>query len=219
MKKYLVTGAGGFIGKHMVLTLQSMGKEVLSYHHTQSDELLESLCRQCSIVFHLAGVNRPKQETEYDAGNAGFTQKVITMLEKADNPCPVIYASSVQAKENNPYGESKRKAEELLSAYAQRTGAPVKIYRLPNVFGKWCRPNYNSAVATFCYNQSRGIPLTVKEPMRQMELVHIDDVVNDFLYVSADNPSKPGNYVEPRMIYRRRLADIADLIRSFDDIG
>ena len=201
--KILVTGAGGFIGKNLIATLKVCGHEVFEYHHTAGLEALEKFCRECEFVFHLAGVNRPKDFDEYTTGNTQFTAELIRLL--ADNPCPIVFTSSIQAESDNPYGRSKLAAEEILRKHSART----LIYRLPNVFGKWCSPNYNSAVATFCFNAAHDLPLQINDPAREMTLIYIDDVVAEFVRVLNGN--------EPKSIptYKKNLAELAELIQSF----
>lgn len=201
--KILVTGAGGFIGKNLIATLKIGGHEVFEYHHAAGLEMLEKFCHDCEFVYHLAGVNRPKSIEEFTAGNTHFTAELIGLL--ADNPCPIVFTSSIQVEQDNPYGRSKAAAEKILREHSARTF----IYRLPNVFGKWCRPNYNSAVATFCFNAARGLPLKVNEPSREMTLVYIDDVIKEFMRVLEGD--------EPQAIptYRKNLQELAALIQSF----
>lgn len=215
MKKCLVTGANGFIGRNLVLWLEQAGYDVIPYHHSDGDALLEHCCRGCDIVFHLAGVNRPENPKEYEEGNAGFTKKLVDMLERSGNVCPVIFASSIQAGQNNHYGISKQHAEEILLEHAKAASTYVRIYRLPNVFGKWCRPNYNSAIATFCYNKANELPLVVHDASRLMELVHVDDVMEEFLRVMEADLVKEDCYVEVPVVYRKTLGEIASMIQSF----
>ena len=200
--KILITGAGGFIGKNLIANLRGE-HEILEYHHAAGLETLEKLCRECEFVFHLAGVNRPENPDEYTTGNEIFTAELVKLL--ADNPCPIIFTSSIQAELDNPYGRSKLAAEKILRAQSAR----AVIYRLPNVFGKWCRPNYNSAVATFCFNAAHNLPLQVNDPAREMKLVYIDDVIKEFLRVLKGD--------EPQSIptYKINLQKLAELIQSF----
>src|SRR5690606_22620094 len=158
----LITGANGFVGKNLQLHLaERSGVEVLCFtrEHTQADLL--QLVADADLVFHLAGVNRPQDPAEFQQGNADLTQALCDALQQAGKAIPVVYSSSIQAAADNPYGASKRAAEDALLAFAQRSGAPVFIYRLANVFGKWARPNYNSAVATFCHNTSQGLLIQI----------------------------------------------------------
>ena len=203
--KILVTGAGGFIGKNLVATLKTFGHEVFEYHHAAGIETLEKFCRDCEFVFHLAGVNRPKNFDEFISGNENFTAELVKLLERAENFCPIVFASSIQVEQDNPYGRSKLAAEKILQAHSARAA----IYRLPNVFGKWCRQNYNSAIATFCFNAARGLPLQVNDPAREMHLVYIDDVIKEFFRVLEGG--------EPQAIptYKKNLQELADLIKSF----
>ena len=204
--KILVTGAGGFIGKNLVATLRADGvHEIFEYHHAAGLETLEKFCRECEFVFHLAGVNRPKNPDEFTTGNENFTAELVKFLARAENACPIVFTSSIQAKLDNPYGRSKLAAEKILRAYSAR----AVIYRLPNVFGKWCRPNYNSAIATFCFNAARGLPLQVNDPAREMNLVYVDDVIKEFLRVLDGEES------QPIPSYKKNLQELAELIQSF----
>jgi UDP-2-acetamido-2,6-beta-L-arabino-hexul-4-ose reductase len=154
----LVTGANGFIGKNLVVALKSQKCTTVFEYDLDTDlALLDEYCKQADFVFHLAGVNRPKEQSEFIEGNLGFTSKLLETLEKHNNTCPVMISSSIQATLDNPYGQSKKAGEDLLFKYGQQTGAKVLVYRFPNVFGKWCRPNYNSAIATFCHNLAREV--------------------------------------------------------------
>ena len=215
MRKCLVTGAGGFLGKNLVLSLEQAGIPVLPYHHEDGEEALAACCRECSLVFHLAGVNRPEKTEEYELGNVGFTGKLVKTLEQVGNLCPIVFSSSVQAEQENPYGGSKRRAEGLLLEYGKRTDAAVRIYRLPNVFGKWCRPNYNSVIATFCHNQARGLPLVVNDAVHPLRLVYVDDVVREFLRMLEDAINEGGEFREISVTYQRTVGEIASLVRSF----
>lgn len=203
--KILVTGAGGFIGKNLIATLKVSGHDVLEYHHAAGLETLERFCGECEFVFHLAGVNRPESLDEFTTGNERFTAELVNFLKQADNNCPIVFTSSTQAELDNPYGRSKLEAEEILRAHSART----LIYRLPNVFGKWCRPNYNSVVATFCFNAAHNLPLQVNDPAREMTLVYVDDVVKEFMSVLSG--------MEPQTLptYRINLQELAGLIQTF----
>ncbi|MBQ7563647.1 MAG: NAD-dependent epimerase/dehydratase family protein [Lachnospiraceae bacterium] len=178
----LVTGAKGFIGKNLVAELKNRDPfEVFEYDLGSTSEELSLYCAECDFVFHLAGVNRPKDPADFMKGNCGFLEEVVSLLKKNGNPAPLLISSSIQAALENPYGESKLAAEELLLSYTKETGAPVFIYRLPNVFGKWCRPNYNSVVATFCYNIAHSLPIRIDNEETELSLIYIDDVVELFL--------------------------------------
>ena len=193
----LLTGSGGFVGKNLTESLKNIrdGKdrtrnlkigEILEYHHDMSSAVLAEYCGRADFVFHLAGVNRPESPEEFQEGNAGFTEKLLNTLKEQNNPCPVLLSSSIQATGIGRYGESdygrsKKAGEELVFQYGRETGAPVLVYRFPNLFGKWCRPNYNSAVATFCHNMANGLPIHVSDPSTELELLYIDDLVNELL--------------------------------------
>lgn len=228
-KKILVTGAHGFIGKNLIKRLQYNGyDDILGFVRESTDEELKLYCREAEFVFHLAGVNRPESEQEFMDGNTGLTKRLIGYLEEADNNCPVVFSSSVQAGSDdpgNPYGASKRGAESALYLHGKKTGAPVLIYRLPNVFGKWSRPDYNSAVATFCHNIARGLPIRVNDPERIMLLAYIDDVVSEFMEdLSVLSEQRPlvgigREYTDLRCpVYEASLESIADTIKSFPEI-
>lgn len=228
--KVLITGANGFIGKNLTAALRyGGGPEALLYDTDREKETLARFAAECDFVVHLAGVNRPPAQEDFMTGNAGFTAELLAALEKAGNGCPVLMTSSVQAALDNPYGRSKLAAEELLFAHAERTGAEVFVYRLPNVFGKWCRPQYNSAVATFCYNVARGLPITVTDPAICLTLVYIDDVVEEILRViretdaPKEGPDAPAADVPQRKIlqvpvsYQATLGRITALLYGFKE--
>ena len=178
--RVLVTGAKGFVGRNLCLALSQMEDvEVLRYDLGNTPEELAEWAGTCDFVFHLAGVNRPKDPAEFATGNTGFTEDLLALLER--RPVPVLLSSSIQAALDNPYGVSKRAAEDAVRAYGARTGAAVFVYRLANVFGKWCRPNYNSAVATWCHNRARGLDIQVRDRAATVTLVYIDDVVESFI--------------------------------------
>ncbi len=212
--KILVTGSKGFIGRNLVCALRSRGcGEILECNTDTSPDFLERCCLECDFVFHLAGVNRPEHIDEYGEGNRDFTKKLVGLLEKGSR-APLVFASSVQAELDNPYGISKRECEQILKNY-KACGAEVYIYRFPNVFGKWCRPNYNSAVATFCYNAARGISIEVHDKHRQMHLVYIDDLVEELIACLNGIPRQKGDlcYVDP--VYTRNLEAVAEIITGF----
>lgn len=214
----VVTGAQGFIGKNLVAWLARRPDiELLPFDQDRSRaELAEALAR-ASFVFHLAGINRPQNEDEFRTGNAELTRWVCETLLAAGNRAPVLLSSSIQADLDNPYGVSKRAAEDALARYAEQGGTAI-IYRLTNVFGKWCRPNYNSVVATFCHNTARGLPLTISDPARELELVHVDDVARAF--VGELDAPREGHLLrrEAGPIYRITLGRLAELIRAFPEM-
>ena len=219
MKKVLVTGAAGFIGKNLVAALRR--REDVSLSTITSDDdwptLAEALL-QADVIYHLAGINRPKTEDEFTTGNAGLTLQITSHLEELGRKSTIVLPSSIQAELDNPYGRSKKAAEESLIDYARRTGASVAIYRLPNVFGKWSRPNYNTVVATFCYNIARDIDITISDPERELELVYIDDVVNTFLrHLDSENEPQRIRYSVPRT-FRITLGELANRIRTLHQI-
>jgi len=212
----LVTGAKGFIGKNLIIELENRkGVNILEYDIDTDPALLDEYCKCTDFVFHLAGVNRPKDQSEFIEGNFGFTSKLLDTLKKHDNTCPILFSSSIQATLNNPYGQSKKAGEDLLFKYAQETGAKVLVYRFPNVFGKWCRPNYNSAIATFCHNVARELPITVNDPDVTMSLVYIDDVVEELINALGGKENRVGDFCEVREVYQKKLGEIVDLIYSF----
>lgn len=181
MKTILVTGSQGFIGKNLHHELQNREYEVLSIDSSSSESQLEESLLKADFIIHTAGVNRPKDESDFEVVNKGLTEKITTFLKKENKKTPILITSSAQATLDNPYGKSKAAAEEELTQYKDSTGAKVYIYRLPGVFGKWSKPNYNSVVATFCNNIANGLPVTINDPSYNITLVYIDDVVKEFL--------------------------------------
>jgi UDP-2-acetamido-2,6-beta-L-arabino-hexul-4-ose reductase len=214
--KILVTGANGFIGKNLIAELRNRKYEnIFEYDRDTDSSLLDEYCKEADFVFHLAGVNRPKEKSEFMEGNFGFTSDLLDSLKKHNNTCPVMISSSIQAELNNPYGESKKAGEDLLFSYGEETGAKVLVYRFPNVFGKWCRPNYNSAVATFCHNIAHDLPIQVNDSNVVMNLVYIDDVVNELINALEGNENKVGEFCEVPVVHTITLGEIVDLIYSF----
>ena len=227
----LVTGANGFVGRNLVSQLENIasgkarnyaiaGEElhVLCYDVDSDPAALEEYCRQADFVFNLAGVNRPQDPSEFMKGNFGFASLLLDTLKKCGNTCPVMISSSTQAALDNPYGESKRAGEELLFEYGRETGAKVLVYRFPNVFGKWCRPNYNSAVATFCHNIAHGLPIRVNDPSVVMHLVYIDDVVDELIGALSGDEHRAGAFCEVPVVHEITLGGIVDLLYSFRDM-
>lgn len=214
--KILVTGAKGFIGKNLIAELKNRKyNDIFEYDKETDSALFDKYCKESDFVFHLAGVNRPKEQSEFMEGNFGFTSDLLDTLKKFKNTCPVMISSSIQAELNNPYGESKKAGEELLFNFRRETGAKVLVYRFPNVFGKWCRPNYNSAVATFCHNAAQALPIQVNDPNVVMKLVYIDDVVNELINALEGNESKVKEFCEVPIVHTIILGEIVDLIYSF----
>jgi len=224
--KVLITGANGFVGKNLQLHLSERSDVKVSCFTREHDELdLQSLVADADFIFHLAGVNRPEDPAEFKHGNTDLTEALCLALQKADKNIPVVYSSSIQAAAENPYGDSKRGAENVLLDYADKNGSPVFIYRLANVFGKWARPNYNSAVATFCHNISQGLSIQINDPAAKINLVYIDDVIASFLQVMdnktndelvGSNPVK-GGFVEIEQQYQITVGELAAQIQIFKD--
>lgn len=231
----LITGANGFVGKNLTQRLfairDCMDKtrpdlqinEIFLCTRETSPEALADFCARADFVVHLAGVNRPRNAEEFAAGNTGFTRMLLELLRKNGNRCPVLLASSIQASltgryAGSSYGQSKKAAEELLLSYSRETGADGLIYRLPNLFGKWCRPNYNSVVATFCHNIARELPITVSDPAAELELVYIDDLVDELLNAMEGRPHRSeGAYCRVPVSHRVTLGEIVRLLHSFHD--
>ena len=228
--KILVTGAKGFIGRNLIETLHNIQADkdkswnmdtditVYEYDMDTDPELLDIYCKNADFVFHLAGVNRPKEISEFMEGNFGFTSTLLDLLKKHGNTCPVMISSSIQAKLANPYGESKKAGEDLLFQYAKETGAEVYVYRFPNVFGKWCRPNYNSAIATFCNNIAHDLPITVNDPSVNMTLVYIDDVVAELISaLKGEGHINEEGYAFVPVEHKITLGEIVNLLYSFKE--
>ena len=241
--KILVTGAQGFVGRNLVSQLHNIqeGKArnygisgesltVYEYDLDSDPSELDIYCKQADFVFNLAGVNRPKDEAEFMKGNFGFASTLLDTLKKYNNTCPVMISSSIQAAQDNPYGESKRAGERLLFDYSKETGAKVLVYRFPNVFGKWCRPNYNSAVATFCNNIANNLPITVNDPSVELELLYIDDLVEEMICVLKGEehhcefegleviPSAVGRYCYCPVTHKTTLGEIVNLLHRFEEM-
>lgn len=222
----LVTGAGGFIGKNLVAALKNRrdGKdrtrdipigEIFEYTRADTPEKLAVYGRKADFVFHLAGVNRPEDPAEFMRDNAELTARLLEALRAADNRCPVMLASSVQAALDNAYGASKRAAEQLVFAHGHDHHAPVLVYRFPNVFGKWCRPNYNSVVATFCHSIAREQPIRVDDPAAELELVYIDDLVDELLDALEGREHRKDGFCFVPTTCRVTLGQIEALLRRF----
>ena len=240
----LITGAAGFVGKNLAAALEcvrdgrdrthpglSVG-EVYLYDIDSPASMLEEACRKADFVFNLAGVNRPKNQEDFMRGNFGFASTLLETLKKYRNPCPVMLSSSIQATlegrfAGSEYGKSKKAGEELFFSYGKETGAKVLVYRFPNLFGKWCRPNYNSAVATFCYNYAHDLPITVNDPSVELELLYIDDLVQEMLRALEGKEHRcefeglntvltdQGRYCAAPVTHRATLGQIVALLDSF----
>lgn len=211
----VVTGAGGFIGRNLMLRLGELeGVEAVGLTRETSDAELAQALTRCDAVVHLAGVNRPQDPAEFARGNGDLTARLCDAIRESGRVLPVIYSSSTQAAADSPYGDSKRAAEAHLRALNAETGGPVAIYRLPNVFGKWARPNYNSAVATFCHNLARDLPITVNDPSAPLTLVYVDDVIDAWInWLKA--PVAIEGLAEAPVVYQTTVGWVADQIRSF----
>ena len=216
--KILVTGTQGFIGKNLVAELKNRGgNEILEFNRQTSWDTLNAFTAKCDFVYHLAGVNRPQNPDEYRKGNVGFTSKLLNLLRCHQNAAPVVISSSIQAALDNPYGKSKKEEEDLLFQYSEETSVKVMVYRFPNVFGKWCRPYYNSVVATFCHNLAGGLPIRMDDPEASLRLVYIDDVVEELICALNGKENRSGNYCCVPVGYTVKLGKIAELIQSFCD--
>lgn len=243
--KVLVTGAKGFVGKNLCLALNNIKNgndktreividEVFEYDIDSSEEDLEFFCKNADFVLNLAGVNRPKDNREFMEGNFGFASELLDTLKKYKNKCPVMISSSIQATlegrfSGSEYGLSKKAGEDLFFDYEKQTGAKVLVYRFPNLFGKWCKPNYNSAVATFCYNIANGLPITVNDRNVQLELLYIDDLIDELIdalsgkekkcrYNGVDAiKDKDGRFCYSPITHKVTLGEIVDLLYQFKD--
>lgn len=222
--RVLITGAAGFIGRNLIHHLRRRESlQIITFTLEDAEDELPRRLTGVDIVFHLAGVNRPQDPSEFRNGNVGLTERVCAAVraetQVSGRKIAVLFTSSTQAERANPYGQSKREAEDLLRSLGADTGAPIHLFRLPNVFGKWCRPNYNSAVATFCHNIARGLPITVNDPAAPLRLIYIDDVIAAFLKVldGAALPLDPSGVVRVEPEYATTVGEVADLIRSFGD--
>jgi UDP-2-acetamido-2,6-beta-L-arabino-hexul-4-ose reductase len=213
--KVLVTGANGFVGRNLVVRLGEVGHEVLGLGREDGDDAWRKAAQEADAVVHLAGVNRPIDVSEFESGNAGLTQLLCALLVEAGNRAPIILSSSTQAERDQPYGRSKAMAEDVLRAHAAATRAPVAIFRLPNVFGKWARPNYNSAVATFCHRIARGEAIEIHDAAAPLRLVYIDDVVDGFLRLIEDGFASGDYEIAP--VYETMVGEVANILSSFPE--
>ncbi|WP_338470957.1 capsular polysaccharide biosynthesis protein CapF [Niallia sp. XMNu-256] len=214
----LVTGAKGFVGKNLIAELKNRGyNNIFEFTRESDPSLLETYTKECDFVFHLAGVNRPKDEREFMEGNFNLTSQLLGLLRKHDNRAPVLITSSIQAEKDNPYGRSKKAGEDLLFNYWKETDVKIYVYRLPNLFGKWSRPNYNTVVATYCYNIARGLDIQVNNPNAELNLCYIDDVLEEFLRALEGNPTMRDDYCVVPVTHNIKLGELAALIKSFKE--
>ncbi len=216
MKTVLITGSNGFIGKNLVATLHTKTDYVIhtfDLENTEAD-LVKSI-QAADFIIHLAGVNRPQNPRDFETGNVDFTSKLLSLLEKLNKNIPLIATSSIQARLTNSYGQSKKAMEELIMDWSHRTANKAFIYRLPNVFGKWCRPNYNSAIATFCYNITHNLPIEVYTPSHTLQLAYIDDVILSFLHTLSHSDELSTGYYSPKATYTLTLSEVVDKLQSF----
>lgn len=213
--RIVVTGADGFIGRNLRVRLGESGQtDVVGLTRQSSEDEVQAALASADFVFHLAGVNRPQDQVEFAAGNADATGRLCNALKASGRGAVVVLASSTQAAKDSPYGRSKRGAENHVRAYGADTGAPVHVFRLTNVFGKWGRPNYNSAVATFCYNRAHDLPIQVNDPSTVLQLVYVDDVMEAFLRVLAA-PAATAEFAEAGPVYETTVGEVAGIIESF----
>lgn len=214
----LVTGANGFIGKNLVAELRNRGfHNIFEFTRKSDPSLLETYTKECDFVFHLAGVNRPNDEKEFMDENYGFTSQLLELLKKHCNKAPILITSSIQADLDNPYGRSKKAAEKLLFNYYKATDAEVYIYRLPNVFGKWSKPNYNTVVATFCHNIARDLDIQINDCNAELSLCYIDDILDEFVKALEGNPTMRGDFCVVPVTHSIKLGELAELIKSFKE--
>jgi len=217
--RVLITGANGFIGRNLQVNLGFRSEcELLLFDLPQTTDDLQHLVHQADFVFHLAGVNRSSDSTDFQTGNVDLTNTMLCVLEKEQRKIPLVFTSSTQAQLDNTYGRSKRSAEDLVFDYAERNNAPVYVYRLPNVFGKWCKPNYNSVVATFCHNAANGIPLRVDDPEKEITLLYVDDIVAEFAQLIDGNTTlKARGILSILPTHQITLGYLAETITGFAD--
>ena len=214
----LITGSNGFVGQNLVARLKRRaGLNLYEYDLGSDTAVLDEGLRHAEVIFHLAGVNRPRNEEEFHTGNTGSTDEICRRLKELDRAPKIVFSSSIQAELDNPYGVSKRNAEEMLKRFAEETGAACVVYRFKNLFGKWCRPNYNSVTATFCHHIAHNLPIQISDPAREIELTYIDDVVAAFIGELAGAESG-FRFAAELPSHRVSLGELAQLIQSFKDV-
>lgn len=219
MRNILVTGANGFIGRNLCAQLALIdGVNVSTYTRQNSIQDLSNLVSNADFIFHLAGINRPKDESEFTEGNSDLTKSIVDILRAKKLKTPLLTTSSTQAELDNPYGKSKLAAEQHVQAWHSESQAPVFIYRLPGVFGKWCRPNYNSVVATFCYNIANNLPIQIADPSHVITLAYIDDVIHDFVSHLSTESTDYTSIREPSRVFSLNLEELSDRIYAIRDI-
>lgn len=217
--KVLITGSNGFIAKNLIVRLNEVNDfQTVTFSRQTSERQLINIVADVDAVVHLAGVNRPPLPEEFITGNTGLTQSLCEALLDSGRSVPVIFTSSIQAAQDNPYGKSKIAAESALRDYAAQSGAAVYIYRLPNVFGKWCKPNYNSAVATFCHNIVNGLPIQINDSNASLSLVYVDDVIDEFIHVLKNKPPVDTRYFYSVPVqYQTTVGELAQQLEAFRD--
>ncbi|EOI6869250.1 SDR family oxidoreductase [Yersinia enterocolitica] len=215
MTRVLVTGASGFIAKNLIARLNEENYDVIKFEREDNITLLDELLKNTDFIFHLAGTNRPKENIEFKTGNADFTLELIKKIKAKRKKIPIIFTSSIQIYQNNEYGRSKLEAENYLLELSKELGNPVLIYRLPNVFGKWCKPNYNSVIATFCHNIANGLSIIINDKTSKLELVYIDDVINTFIS-DLNSLVKPTGYYDIPTKYHTTVGEVSDILFGFE---
>ncbi len=216
--KILVTGSKGFIGKNLIAELKNRKiEEIYEFDIDTDKSLLEEYTKNCDFIYHLAGVNRPEKEEEFMTGNFGFTSELLELLKKHGNKVPILITSSIQAEKDNPYGLSKKAGEDLIFHYGKDNSVKTYVYRLPNVFGKWSKPNYNTVVATYCYNIARDLPIQVNNPDAELNFVYIDDILEEFIGASDDKVNKKDGFCFVPVSHNVKLGKLAKIIQSFKD--
>lgn len=219
MKYVLVTGASGFVGKNLCAHLSRRDDiKLLKFTRENTQQDLEEYVEKADFIYHLAGVNRPKTEKEFAAGNTDLTKKIVDLLKANKKQTPLLITSSIQAELDNPYGKSKLDAEEIVFDWAKESGNTAYVYRLPNVFGKWCKPNYNSVVATFCHNIAHDLPITINDPSHRLSLVYIDEVIEYFLAALEGRAKQNAQgFAEIPQTFEITLQELADKITAFHE--